>query len=107
MTAPQTCSISERTLYRPHSLLVGLAAGLSLALALVGCGASPTVGGGYNATTPTNLFDEAIFDRLDSKVVVIANVNLGAPSRNYLKKREAFIDSRVQEYLESLSLIHI
>ena len=101
MTAPHTCPSSERTPLRPHSFFVGLAAVLSLAVALVGCGASPTVGGGYNATTPTNLFDEAIFERLDSKVVVIANVNLGAPSRNYLKKREAFIDSRVQEYLES------
>jgi hypothetical protein len=27
-------------------------------------------------------------------------VNLGGPSRNYLTKREAFVDARVQEYLE-------
>ena len=67
---------------------------------LMGCSGSPTVGGGYNATTPSNVFEQALFDQLDSKVVVIANVNLGAPSRNYLKKREAFVDTRVQEYLE-------
>ena len=66
---------------------------------LIACG-SATVGGGYNATTPTNVFEESLFDQLDSNVVVIASVNLGGPSRNYLKKRESFVDSRVQEYLE-------
>ncbi|MDG1932662.1 MAG: hypothetical protein P8I86_08895 [Luminiphilus sp.] len=66
---------------------------------LVACG-SATVGGGYNATTPTNIFEAQLFDQLESNVVVIASVNLGGPSRNYLKKREAFVDSRVQEYLE-------
>ena len=66
---------------------------------LVACG-STTVGGGYNVTTPTNIFDEALFSQLESNVVVIANVNLGGPSRNYLKKRELFVDQRVEEYLE-------
>jgi len=66
----------------------------------MGCSGSPTVGGGYNATTPSNVFEQALFDQLDSKVVVIANVNLGGPSRNYLQKREAFVDTRVQAYLE-------
>ena len=66
---------------------------------LIACGSS-TVGGGYNATTPTNVFEESLFDQLDSNVVVIASVNLGRPSRNNLKKRESFLDSRVQEYLE-------
>ena len=78
---------------------IGVATGITLGLS--GCGASPTVGGGYNATTPTNIFEEALFEQLDSNVVVIANVNLSGPSRNYLKKREAFVDARVQEYLES------
>ena len=63
---------------------------------LVACG-SATVGGGYNPTTPTNVFEERLFDQLDSNVVVIASVNLGGPSRNYLKKRESFVDARVQE----------
>lgn len=66
---------------------------------VIACG-SATVGGGYNPTTPTNVFEQRLFDQLDSNVVVIANVNLGGPSRNYLKKRESFVDSRVQEYLE-------
>ena len=68
-------------------------------VSLSACG-SATVGGGYNATTPTNVFEPALFEQLDNKKVVIASVNLGGPSRNYLTKREAFIDARVQEYLE-------
>ena len=66
---------------------------------LVACG-SATVGGGYNPTTPTNVFEQRLFDQLGSNVVVIASVNLGGPSRNYLKKREGLVDGRVQEYLE-------
>ena len=68
-------------------------------LGLVACD-SATVGGGYNPTTPTNVFEQRLFDQVDSNVVVIASVNLGGPSRNYLKKRESFVDARVQEYLE-------
>ena len=66
---------------------------------VIACG-SATVGGGYNPTTPNNIIEQRLFDQLDSNVVVIASVNLGGPSRNYLKKRESFVDSRVQEYLE-------
>lgn len=47
---------------------------------VIACG-SATVGGGYNPTTPTNVFEQRLFDQLDSKVVVIASVNLGGPSR--------------------------
>ena len=86
---------------RSSHFLRSIGVATSIALGLSGCGASPTVGGGYNATTPTNIFEEALFEQLDSNVVVIASVNLGGPSRNYLKKREAFVDARVQEYLES------
>ncbi|MDA9942072.1 hypothetical protein N9C62_05650 [Luminiphilus sp.] len=96
------------SLLPPHQLLASiLGTGLhrlviatTLVTLLVACG-SATVGGGYNVTTPSNIFDEALFSQLDSKVVVIANVNLGGPSRNYLKKRELFVDQRLEEYLES------
>ena len=77
-----------------------LAIATTLITLLVACG-SATVGGGYNVTTPTNIFDEGLFSQLESDVVVIANVNLGGPSRNYLQKRELFVDQRVEEYLES------
>ena len=89
-----TASALSSTLFKRLWIASVMVAGL------MGCSGSPTVGGGYNATTPSNVFEQALFDQLDSKVVVIANVNLGAPSRNYLKKREAFVDTRVQEYLE-------
>lgn len=69
-------------------------------LGAVACG-SATVGGGYNPTTPNNVFEQHLFDQVDSNVVVIASVNLGGPSRNYLKKRESFVDARVREYLEN------
>lgn len=91
---PLTASALSSTLFKRLWIASVMVAGL------MGCSGSPTVGGGYNATTPSNVFEQALFDQLDSKVVVIANVNLGAPSRNYLKKREAFVDTRVQEYLE-------
>jgi len=92
---PLYLTIARRCQRACRGLLVsvGLLAGLS------GCG-SATVGGGYNPTTPSNVFEPALFEQLDSKVIVIANVNLGAPSRNYLEKRESFVDARVQEYLE-------
>ena len=80
-------------------LLRQLLLACSVLTGLVACG-SATVGGGYNATTPTNIFEAQLFEQLESNVVVIASINLGGPSRNYLKKREAFVDSRVQEYLE-------
>lgn len=83
------------------TVLRSLGVTTSIVFGLLGCGGSPTIGGGYNATTPTNIFEEALFEQLDSNVVVIANVNLGGPSRNYLNKRETFVDARVQEYLES------
>lgn len=91
---PSTASALSSKLFKRLWIASVMVAGL------MGCSGSPTVGGGYNATTPSNVFEQALFDQLDSKVVVIANVNLGAPSRNYLKKREAFVDTRVQAYLE-------
>ena len=65
-----------------HTAITSVATGI--VLGLMGCGASPTVGGGYNATTPTNVFEQVLFEQLEGESVVIASVNLGAP-RNYLK----------------------
>ena len=80
-------------LFQHIALLICFIVGLSA------CG-SATVGGGYNATTPTNVFETALFEQLKNTNVVIASVNLGGPSRNYLEKREAFVDARVKEYLK-------
>ena len=101
MTALQHSSRATPRLAKASTTLRALGVATGIVLGLVGCGASPTVGGGYNATTPTNVFEQALFEQLESNAVVIASVNLGGPSRNYLKKRETFVDARVQEYLES------
>ena len=101
MTALHHPSRATPRLANASTILRSLSVATGIVLGLMGCGASPTVGGGYNATTPTNVFEQALFEQLEGKSVVIASVNLGAPSRNYLKKREAFVDGRVQEYLES------
>ncbi|MDG2461017.1 MAG: hypothetical protein P8M73_09055 [Luminiphilus sp.] len=92
LNAPTAPILRRRTLQ--HLVLM-----LLVLVGLTACGSS-TVGGGYNPTTPTNVFEQGLFDQLGSDVVVIASVNLGAPSRNYLKKREFFVDSRITEYLK-------
>ena len=101
MTALHHPSRATPRLAKASTILRSLSVATGIVLGLMGCGASPTVGGGYNATTPTNVFEQVLFEQLEGESVVIASVNLGAPSRNYLKKREAFVDGRVQEYLES------
>lgn len=101
MTASHHSSRATPRLAKASTILRSLSVATGIVLGLMGCGASPTVGGGYNATTPTNVFEQVLFEQLEGESVVIASVNLGAPSRNYLKKREAFVDGRVQEYLES------
>ena len=67
------------------------------ALCLVACGSTPSGDGGgtaYQATYDARLADKAQFGRL-----VIAPVNFGKPSRNYLAEHEARIDRMVAERL--------
>lgn len=66
-------------------------------LCLVACGSTPSGDGGgtaYQATYDARLADKAQFGRL-----VIAPVNFGKPSRNYLAEHEARIDRMVAERL--------
>ena len=77
-------------------------------LALVnGCASGTVSGSGYNPTTVTNQIDQEGLDAANIKRVVIADINLGSPSRKYLQKREKDVDVFVAAALESLSLIHI
>ena len=57
-------------------------------------------GSGYNPTTPKNAIDADALQAANVKRVVIADVNLGSPSRKYLKKREADVDAIIAEALE-------
>lgn len=66
-------------------------------LCLVACGSTPSGDGGgtaYQATYDTRLADKSQFGR-----VVIAPVNFGKPSRNYLAEHEARIDRMVAQRL--------
>lgn len=68
-----------------------------IALTLAACASS--IGGGYNETTRTNELKDDVLAQSPLKKVVIADVNLGAPSRNYVQRSELMIDGRVAAYL--------
>lgn len=70
---------------------------LPLALLLGGCAAT---GGGYNPTTNINELNNEILNEQPIKNVVIAHINLGKPSRNYVERSEPMIDGRVAAYLK-------
>jgi len=81
--------ISLRTLLGSLSILAS-------ALTLVACSGAPT----YNATTFPFQVEQELLDAADIKTVVIAHVNLGSPSRNYLEKHAPRIDAAVSAYLK-------
>jgi hypothetical protein len=68
-------------------------------LILVGC-ASGT-GGSYNPTVYPFEIDNELLATTEIKRVVIAPVNLGGATRNYLEDSEADVDKQVRDYLES------
>jgi hypothetical protein len=76
-----------------HCQLAALLAVLAL---LVACSGTPT----YNATTFPYQIDQAELDANPIKTVVIAHVNLGTQSRNYLEKEAPRIDAQVSSYLK-------
>lgn len=73
-----------------------LAALLTLCVLLVACSGTPT----YNPTTFPFQLDQARLDAHPIKTVVIAHVNLGVQSRNYLDKEAPRIDAQVASYLK-------
>jgi len=68
----------------------------ALATLLLACSSTPT----YNPTVFPFEIDQARVDQDDIKTVVIAHVNLGLPSRNYLEKEAPRIDAAVSAYLK-------
>ena len=79
----------------PGILSRSLAVG-ALAALLPACSSTPT----YNPTVFPFEIDQARVDQDDIKTVVIAHVNLGLPSRNYLEKEAPRIDAAVSAYLK-------
>jgi len=69
---------------------------LALCMLLAACSSTPT----YNPTTFPFQLDQARLDAHPIKTVVIAHVNLGVQSRNYLDKEAPRIDSQVASYLK-------
>ncbi len=80
-----------RTLPLPWTLL-----GLTLGLLLSACSGTPT----YNPTTFAYHIEEEKLATDPVKTVVIAHVNRGGPSRNYLEKHAPRIDAAVTAYLK-------
>lgn len=73
-----------------------LFATLLLAMTLTACSGAPT----HNPTTFPYQVQQELLDAADIKTVVIAHVNLGTPSRNYLEKHAPRIDAAVSAYLK-------
>jgi len=76
--------------------LVRLAALFTVSALLFACSSTPT----YNPTTFPYQIDQAKLDAQPIKTVVIAHVNLGGQSRNYLEKEAPRIDAKVASYLK-------
>ncbi len=72
-----------------------------VSLTVAGCGSTSVGGGGYNPTTNVNQLNDAAMAKGAPKTVVIAHVNIGAPSRNYIKRSEAMVDGRIGAYLKA------
>jgi len=73
-----------------------LTAFLAVSGLLAACSGTPT----YNPTTFPYQIDQAKLDAHPIKTVVIAHVNVGIPSRNYLDKEAPRIDAKVASYLK-------
>ena len=69
---------------------------LALVALLSACSGAPT----HNPTTFPYEVDQARLEAKPVKTVVIAHVNLGTPSRNYLEKEAPRIDAKVAAYLK-------
>jgi hypothetical protein len=82
-------------MHRPLSL-TRRATLLALTAFLIACSGNPT----YNPTTFPYVIDQPRLDEHPIKTVVIAHVNLGIQSRNYLRKEAPRIDAQVASYLK-------
>ncbi|MFK7976064.1 MAG: hypothetical protein AB8C02_07995 [Halioglobus sp.] len=85
-----------RTSYSAYSLVTRSLATLALSITLIACSGTPT----HNPTTFPYQVQQELLDKANIKTVVIAHVNLGAPSRNYLEKHAPRIDAAVSAYLK-------
>ncbi len=66
-------------------------------LVLAGCASGPT----HNPTVYPFNINKEVLATTEVKTVVLAHVNLGAPSRSYLEKESKRIDGMVEKYLKN------
>lgn len=83
--------------FKAHKYIAAL---LAIPVWLVACSSTPT----YNATTFPYQINQEALDAHPIKTVVIAHVNLGTQSRNYLEKEAPRIDGRISSYLKESGL---
>ena len=81
---------------RQFTIVCRLAAFAALSVALFACSSTPT----YNPTTFPFEIDKERLAADEVRTVVIAHVNLGGVSRNYLEKEAPRIDAYVRAYLK-------
>lgn len=69
---------------------------LLLPLLLAACSSTPV----ENNTAYPYQLNDALLENLSGKNLIIAPVNLGIPSRNYLQAAERRIDTKIEDYLK-------
>lgn len=78
----------------------GLARWLApLAATALALGCASASGPTFNVTTVLSDYNEALFAESNVETIVIASVNLGPPSRNYLDREAPRVDAMVADYL--------
>jgi hypothetical protein len=92
----QLHALLESSTFRHPDAAVRIPIPVLLSLTLLACAG----GSRYNPTTVEAQYDERVLDQGAYSTLVIASINLGTPSRNYLEEHEARIDERVRAYLE-------
>lgn len=70
---------------------------LGTTLLLAACVTTTT----FNSTTILSEYNKEAFAQNKIKNVVVTNINIGPPSRNYLEKEAAMVDGRVSAYLKA------
>lgn len=81
----------------PKKSLQKIALSLLLPAVLVACASGPT----YNPTVFPYEIETDTLAAKPVKTVVIAHVNLGSPSRNYLEESAPRVDARITAYLKA------
>ena len=84
---------------RLHAAVRRISAAIAVSSLMACAGGVGT--GGYNETTRSNDLRADILANSGLSTLVVAHINIGSPSRNYVERAEPRVDSRVTAYLKS------